>query len=147
MTGDGHGDDILAGLRKRKLMPAKEGLHVDVLKVQHHGSEHNLDETFCQFVTADHYVFCGNGSHRNPDLRVIKAIAESRIGKAAQDSKSPGVKRSFKFWFNSSSKVTPSQNKSHMKKVEDLVSKLAKGSKPRMKFRFLRRGSSFSFSP
>jgi hypothetical protein len=44
---------------------------VDVLKIQHHGSENNLDEQFARTVSADHYVFCGNGSHGNPETDVI----------------------------------------------------------------------------
>lgn len=69
LTGDGHCTDILQGLEQTQRVAKGAGIHVDVLKVQHHGSEHNLDEAFCKRVTADHYIFCGNGKHQNPDLR------------------------------------------------------------------------------
>jgi hypothetical protein len=74
LTGDGHWQDILHGLERRgKLDPAGK-LHVEVLKVQHHGSEHNIEQQFCDAITADHYVFCANGEHANPDLRVVSLI-------------------------------------------------------------------------
>ena len=38
LTGDGHWEDILAGLRNARRLDGEERLHVDVLKVQHHGS-------------------------------------------------------------------------------------------------------------
>jgi beta-lactamase superfamily II metal-dependent hydrolase len=57
-----------------------KNLHVDVLKVQHHVAEFNIDEEFCRRITARHYVFCGNGEHENPDLDVVDAILNSRLG-------------------------------------------------------------------
>jgi beta-lactamase superfamily II metal-dependent hydrolase len=143
LTGDGHHEDITAGLVAIKKLKGTKGLHVDVLKVQHHASEHNTDEAFCRRVTADHYVFCGNGEHENPDLRVLQAIADSRIGTAAQLSPNPQVGNKFKFWFNSSEKATlKAEAKEHMKKVEKLVTKLAAQSGGQMSFFFLK-GSSF----
>lgn len=144
LTGDGHHLDIIKGLQHIKKLNGAGGLHVNVLKVQHHGSEHNLDEKFCRTVTADHYVFCGNGEHENPDLRVIKAIADSRL------SSDPAVRSGnqqagdpFKFWFNSSEQATEQDEaKAHMRKVESLVRKSAKGSGGQMAFFFLK-GSSF----
>ncbi|MEW6363162.1 MAG: MBL fold metallo-hydrolase [Acidobacteriota bacterium] len=135
LTGDGHADDILKGLEGRL-----EGgrLHVDVLKVQHHGSEHNIHEDFCNKVTADHYIFCGNGAHNNPDLAVVDLIARARLAAAPQP---------FTFWFNSSSAASDKQtNKDHMAKVEDLVSNLALASGGTMEYRFLTAGSSIELS-
>lgn len=146
LTGDGHHEDILEGLRHIKKLNGKKGLHVDVLKVQHHASEHNVDEAFCRTITADHYIFCGNGKHANPDLRVLNAIADSRIGSGAQLSANPEVGRPFKFWFNSNSAVTEDQAaKEHMKEVEKLVGALARKSNGQMSF-FCLRGSSFEVS-
>ena len=42
------------------------GLHVDVLKIQHHGAEHNFKREFAKRVTAENYVICGNGRTRTP---------------------------------------------------------------------------------
>lgn len=143
LTGDGHHEDIMRGLKHVKKVNGTQGLHVDVLKVQHHGSEHNLDEVFCRSVTADNYLFCANGEHENPDLRVIQAIADSRIGSANQLSSNAQVGNRFKFWINCHSSVTKKDAaKVHMKEVEKLVTKLANKSNGQMSFFFLK-GSSF----
>jgi hypothetical protein len=146
LTGDGHWEDILRGLRLTKKLKASGGLHVDVLKVQHHGSEHNVSEEFCRAVTADHYIFCGNGEHENPDLRVIQAIADSRIGTPEQLSPNKQAGNPFKFWFNSSETATEKDAaKAHMKEIAALVRKLAKKSGGRLDSFFLK-GASFNLS-
>ncbi|HSB01964.1 MAG TPA: MBL fold metallo-hydrolase [Anaerolineales bacterium] len=143
LTGDGHHLDILNGLKHIKKLNGNGGIHVDVLKVQHHGSEYNLDEAFCRTVTADHYIFCGNGEHENPDTRVLQAIADSRFGTATQLSSNAQVEKPFKFWFNSHSSMTKQADAiRHMKKVEKLVGQLANKSDGQMSFFFLK-GSSF----
>ena len=43
-------------------------LHVDILKVPHHGSERNISETFFDIVTADVYVISANGRDDNPSF-------------------------------------------------------------------------------
>ena len=58
------------------------GLYIDVLKVQHHGSENNLDAEFARQVAAEHYVFCGNGLHENPNLDVVRTYINARLGYA-----------------------------------------------------------------
>jgi beta-lactamase superfamily II metal-dependent hydrolase len=133
LTGDGHADDILRGLDHHSALDAKGHLHVDVLKVQHHGSEHNIHQAYCDAVTADHYVFCGNGEHENPDLDVLDLIASRRL---ATD------KRRFKFWFNSSSTLSVKpEGRRHMKKVEARIVKLEKLAKGRLTSTFIK-GSS-----
>lgn len=145
LTGDGHSTDILKGLQHCGKLEAGRGFHVDVLKVQHHGSEHNLDANFCKHVTADHYVFCGNGAHHNPDLEVVRTVIDSRVGAGANDSLSSGVKRPFKLWFNSSAAVTEEGYRDHMRRLEQLM--VAEAAKfTRLHYRFLRRGSIFEIS-
>jgi Metallo-beta-lactamase superfamily len=143
LTGDGHHEDILKGLELQKKIKKNEPLHVDVFKVQHHGSEHNIDREFCKRIIADHYIFCGNGAHENPDLEVVEAILDSRLSDEHK-SVHPKVNQPFKFWFNSSSanKDTEEKNNEHMKKVEDLVKTRQASNKTRLKFFFLQ-GSSF----
>lgn len=143
LTGDGHHAEILHGLRSIGKMKGNQGIHVNILKVQHHGSEHNIDEAFCRAVTADHYVFCGNGEHGNPNLRVIRAIADSRLGSGAQLSANPQAALPFKFWFNSNSAAPKAvAARDHMQAVGSLVAGLAAASAGRMGFTFLK-GSSF----
>lgn len=133
LTGDGHADDILKGLEHHNAFDAGGRIHVGILKVQHHGSEHNMRKEFCDTVTADDYVFCGNGEHKNPDLDVLKLIFDRRM---ANDN------RKFTFWFNSTSKLSVKpEGRTHMKKVETLVAKLAANSGGRLTNQFIK-GSS-----
>ena len=79
LTGDGQQDFILQGLQRTGYL-GDDGIHVDVLKVQHHGSENNMDADFARQVSADHYVFCGNGSHGNPEESVIRRHLQFTAG-------------------------------------------------------------------
>ena len=54
-------------------------MHVDLLKVPHHGSSNNLDGDFFQRIAADHYVFSGNGEHGNPERESIEMLFAARI--------------------------------------------------------------------
>jgi hypothetical protein len=103
MTGDGHHEDILAGLKHHGRLVDGAGLHVDVLKIQHHGSEHNLDRTFVKTITADHYIFCGNGMDENPDRDVLRVLLESRLGAANQLSANAETSNPFTVWLSCSS--------------------------------------------
>ena len=109
MTGDGHHEDVLAGLEHHGLLVEGQGLHVDLLKIQHHGSEHNLDRDFVKRITADHYVFCANGEHKNPDLRIIEVLLKSRLGEAEELSPNPEADQSFTVWLNCSSQYLKKQ--------------------------------------
>ena len=143
LTGDGHADDILKGLEAHGKLDNAGRIHVDVLKVQHHGSEHNIHEDFCKAVTADHYVICANGSHRNPDLDVLQTIIDSRLGAAAGDT---NAGRPFKLWFNSSANRAGTEKRTeHMEQVEKLVKDEATRNRWRIKHRFLTRGSKLTF--
>lgn len=121
LTGDGHWEDILAGLENANKVAEGGGLHVNVLKVQHHGSEHNWHHDFGKRITADHYIFCGNGFSKNPDLDVIDAVLDSRVGPSSKRSHNPETVNPFKLWFNCASSVTKPNYRSHMKKIEQKV--------------------------
>lgn len=143
LTGDGHHQEILNGLKHIKKIKENKGLHVNVLKVQHHGSEHNIDEVFCRTVTADNYVFCGNGQHKNPDDRVVKAILDSRLGAANQLSPNPEVGNPFKIWTNCHSSMSPNATaKAHMKKIEQRITQAEANSNGQLSSFFLK-GASF----
>lgn len=135
LTGDARGDQIVDGLKKTGIMPASGTLHVDVLKVQHHGAENNIDQAFCDAVTADHYVFCGDGDSRNPDPRVCELIVDRRLAGAG--------KAAFKFWFNCSEALQDRESLAeHLIKVENKVKALQKKAKGRLKAKFLTTGNS-----
>ena len=120
LTGDGHWEDILAGLETVGALDAAGQIHVDVLKVQHHGSEHNINVEFCRRVTADHYVFCGNGAHENPDTRVIDTVIASRVGPQSRRSTHPSASRRFFLWFNSSPDASE-HHADHMTAIQQQV--------------------------
>jgi beta-lactamase superfamily II metal-dependent hydrolase len=77
LTGDARGDHVLSGLDQAGI--AKDGAtHVDILKLPHHGSLRNIDPTFFQRITADHYVISANGHDGNPDKETLDMIVASR---------------------------------------------------------------------
>ena len=78
LTGDARGDKILHGLEQVGLLGAGQSMHVDVLKVPHHGSANNLETAFFERVTADHYVFSGNGEHGNPERQAMEMLFTAR---------------------------------------------------------------------
>jgi beta-lactamase superfamily II metal-dependent hydrolase len=76
-TGDGRGDHILDGLEQADLLDAGGRLHVDVLKLPHHGSYANVSAEFFEFVTADTYIISANGHHGHPNLETMQWLAEA----------------------------------------------------------------------
>jgi len=145
LTGDGHWEDILAGLEFAGKLDASGRRHVNVLKVQHHGSEHNWHHDFAKRITADNYIFCGNGAHKNPDLDVLQSLLDSRVGPAAKLSKNPETGNPFKVWFNSASSISEPANRVQMKKIEKLV-KDTETAHPGQVSSFFLTGSSFSLT-
>jgi hypothetical protein len=129
LTGDGHADDALKGLKQRNLLDASGKLHVDVLKVPHHGSEHNMTAAFAQAITADDYIFCGNGFSTNPETEVIDLLVKER--------KKAFPNKSFTLWFNSTSKLTHPQFKKHMQAVEKNVAGHVKAGAGKVRAKFI----------
>ena len=133
LTGDGQQDFILAGLRRTGFLDDGDHLHVDVLKVQHHGSENNMDEDFAGKVSADHYVFCGNGEHENPNLDVIDILFNSR----SEDDKP------FHFWFSTTSEAQAegTKKREYFADLEEHVEELKDNSAGRLKLHFNQQAS------
>jgi len=78
LTGDARGDKVLKGLELVGLLKKGGQMHVDMMKVPHHGSANNLDDDFFQRITADHYVFSGNGEHGNPEREALEMLLKAR---------------------------------------------------------------------
>jgi hypothetical protein len=78
LTGDARGDKILEGLEKTKLLKPGGKMHVDILKVPHHGSDRNMETIFFERISADHYVFSGNGEHGNPERETLHMLSDAR---------------------------------------------------------------------
>ena len=147
LTGDGAGEDIVEGLERAGVLQPGEGIHVDVLKVQHHGAVANVKADFCRRVTADNYVLCGNGDHKNPEKDVLNRIIDSRLEPRSRGTHA-GADRPFKLWFNSSVEVCGTEpREGHMRMIEQLVADRQKDSRGRMSSRVLKRGSSYTFEP
>jgi hypothetical protein len=80
LTGDARGDKIIEGLQLVGLLGPDDHspLHVNLLKVPHHGSDNNMETGFFQRITADHYVFSGDGEHGNPERATLEMLWEAR---------------------------------------------------------------------
>lgn len=124
LTGDNHPDMIVKGLLDANLLPQKH-IHLDVLKYPHHGSEHNISAEFPRIVSADHYIFCGDGSNTNPELSVLEAMFAARVGPATKRARSPLAEgRPFKFWFSTASSVQDfGEKQDHIMKLEQWAAK------------------------
>jgi len=77
LTGDARHDDILEGLKTAGLLEGGK-IHVDLIKLPHHGSNRNARLVFFQQVTADHYVISANGRDGNPESETLEWIFEAR---------------------------------------------------------------------
>jgi hypothetical protein len=78
LTGDARGDFVIEGLERARLLRKTRPLHVDLMKVPHHGSDRNVEESFFRRITADHYVISGDGAHGNPEVGMLKMLARAR---------------------------------------------------------------------
>jgi hypothetical protein len=77
LTGDARSDHVLEGLASAGLTDAAGRMHVDVLKLPHHGSNRNMTKKFFRSVTADRYVVSANGKDDNPDLATLIWLVEA----------------------------------------------------------------------
>ena len=78
LTGDGRGDHTLEGLEKAKLMDSKGRIELDILKMPHHGSVRNVDDTYFERIRAKHYVISADGKFDNPDVDTLEMISAAR---------------------------------------------------------------------
>lgn len=78
LTGDARGDHILEGLEDAHLLDDEGKIHVDLLKMPHHGSDRNVAPEFFEKVTADMYVMSGDGKHGNPEPATFEMLLNSR---------------------------------------------------------------------
>jgi beta-lactamase superfamily II metal-dependent hydrolase len=81
LTGDAGGDLILQGLESAGLLDVGGRIEVDLLKVQHHGSNHSVDIEFFRRVVAPRYVISGNGRHGIPHRDTLEWLSQARSGR------------------------------------------------------------------
>ena len=77
MTGDGLGEDVVFGLEQTGLLPPGGTLHVDILKLPHHGSARNAVGTLFDRVLADTYVISADGKYGNPDWQTLEWLVDA----------------------------------------------------------------------
>jgi beta-lactamase superfamily II metal-dependent hydrolase len=79
LTGDARGDHLLAGLETAGLLAAGAAIHVDVLKLPHHGSQNNAAPALFERIRADHYVISTDGmKHNHPNTATLEWLVGSR---------------------------------------------------------------------
>ena len=78
LTGDARGDDIIEGLENADLLDDDGRIEVDVFKLPHHGSHHNVNEELFDRVRAAHYIASGDGTYGNPEADTFKYLAAAR---------------------------------------------------------------------
>lgn len=78
LTGDARGDFVLETLEKANRLLKTKPMHVDLMKVPHHGSDRNVEDVFFERITADHYVISGDGEHGNPEPEALRMIGRAR---------------------------------------------------------------------
>ncbi|RYY25264.1 MAG: hypothetical protein EOP62_14485 [Sphingomonadales bacterium] len=78
LTGDARADYVMTGLEEAGYLPVGGKMHVDILKLPHHGSARNIDLPFLDRVHADHYVASGDGTYGNPDRETLEMIEKAR---------------------------------------------------------------------
>ena len=77
LTGDGRSDHLVQALKQNGLLDGNGKMHVDLLKLPHHGSSRNATKTFFKKITADTYVASADGRDDNPDLATLIWIVEA----------------------------------------------------------------------
>ena len=84
LTGDARGDKILEGLelRRRCCEAGGRACTSTCSRSRTTAARNNLDDDFFERITADHYVFSGDGEHGNPERESLEMLFEAR-GKAA----------------------------------------------------------------
>ena len=77
LTGDARGDLIVKSLAEGGLMRHGE-IHVDLLKMPHHGSVRDVAASFFEQITADHYVISADGKYGNPKVQTLELLFAAR---------------------------------------------------------------------
>jgi beta-lactamase superfamily II metal-dependent hydrolase len=94
-TGDGSGEDVIRLFSKNEMLDEQGKMHVDVLKVPHHGSDRNVSKEFFNTINSHYYVISANGRDDNPSLATLRWIIESgqskNLKKIVLTNKTPNV--------------------------------------------------------
>lgn len=148
LTGDARDVEILDGLDVAGKLDANGRIHVNVLKLQHHGSINNVDQAFCKAVTADTYVVCGasGGTHQNPDQKVLDFILDSRLSNGQHRTTHRSAGNPFRIVFSTNEHDGTDSTNEHMRVLRAHVEarvNTANANGQRVDVDFLPRGGSF----
>lgn len=116
LTGDAGDKSLLDYLEASHMLDAEGLMEVDVLKVPHHGAHNSYSDAFVRQVRAQHYIFCGDGEHHNPEPDVVAGYID-----AVRAAPLGGGRKAI-FWFNWSS-VRATNFKDHWDEVEALFNR------------------------
>jgi beta-lactamase superfamily II metal-dependent hydrolase len=72
MLGDAHVETIIEWMDSNQI----EILHIDAIKVSHHGSRHNINADFIKRVVCNNYLISTNGKKHHPDLETLAIISK-----------------------------------------------------------------------
>lgn len=89
MLGDAHIDQVTAGLKHWGYNPSNP-LHVEFIKLSHHGSRGNINKEFLDSVRTNTFIVCQAYENllKHPDRETIAKIAMYGQTMSPQDSKS-----------------------------------------------------------
>lgn len=85
LTGDARGDFLIESLEAQDLLDDDGRLHVDLFKIPHHGSEHNVERSTFRQITARHYVVSGDGKYGNPEVEAFRLLFGGRSDAGLHD--------------------------------------------------------------
>ena len=144
LTGDADDTSIVEGLSAVGLLDQEGRMAVDVFKVPHHGAHNSYSDALARTVSARHYLFCGDGSHSNPEPDVIRGYVQVLF--EGRDGQGPALapNQRVKFWYNCSEKLADrAKNKKHWTKVEKQLKGFRKKFGSRFSYRLMQSGDSF----
>jgi hypothetical protein len=78
LTGDARGDKILLGLEAAGFLAPGGQMELDLLKMPHHGSSHDVEQSFFERLRAREMVISADGEYDNPDLETLQMISAAR---------------------------------------------------------------------
>ncbi len=143
LTGDADDTSIIEGCEEAGLFDNAGRLHVKAFKIPHHGAHNSYSDDLARRITADHYVFCGNGKHSNPEKDIVESYLKVLL--EGHDGHEPAAPSGAKFtlWFNCGEKLASSDLKQHWKNLEKMLDRWSERFPGRFKVRFLKTGDSF----
>ncbi|MGB3471411.1 MAG: hypothetical protein WBA51_11365 [Erythrobacter sp.] len=143
LTGDADDTDIIEGLEKAGKMDEEGRIHVSALKVPHHGAHNSYSDELAARVTADNYLFCGDGAHTNPELDVIDGYLNVLF--EGVDGSGPALPEGMcpTFWFNDGPAIADERYKEHWERVDALLDTWKDRLGRRVNFKLMARGHSF----